>query len=280
MSNDKKQNFETDARKQERDAYLEKELHNHGLMLKGKAGGLIIETNAATPNDENNPYSKRGQEKKHREAMFRKMLDDIQQALNDRLRGVRKGISAAEKIKDLYKKGELDPDNAWHAILLDQAGLSMDDINSTNGQAIDDRIQDLVSEENEIEQDLKIINEIDGMTKDAITPEAEAKLNKLFEDNADNEDIYALGKAYKEGKTEMLADATGGDFSSDSGFDTEFSDFSTTEVSFAKTADTDGGIKAKSPKGEFNMASSGEKVVVADNGYKPEEINPEALAFS
>ncbi|MDN5215569.1 hypothetical protein QQ020_26060 [Fulvivirgaceae bacterium BMA12] len=151
MSDEEKSDSEKEARKQERESRVHDEGNKHGLMLKGKADGLIIKTNAAEGENFSDPDDPKAKKKKDRDAYDRILLDLIND-IEEGLKEVRSQIKATNKLKEFMKRNELDYDNPEHILLIHQAGLTEDYVKENGMQGLNDHFEELRAKEHEYRQ--------------------------------------------------------------------------------------------------------------------------------
>ena len=135
-----------------REKTQEREIHNHGLMLKGKADGLIIKTNAAEGKTDN-PSDPKNKEKKEKDAAFyRNLLKESADYWQAQMVKIDKQLKVGQKLRELYKDGELDFDNHEHIALMLEYGIAEGDLNTNGEKAFDKRNEELKKDRTEAEQ--------------------------------------------------------------------------------------------------------------------------------
>lgn len=243
----KNTDFEKEARQEEREKTLDQEQHKFGLMLKGKAHGLVIETNAAQGENPLNPNDPNSKKKKERdEAFYRKVLRDSMDYWRGQLNKIDAQLEAGKKLRDLYKKGKLDYDNPEHIALMNEYGITQEEIEAAGEGAFDDRDTELYEDRIEADNNYNLAAELEQKRAESPNDPKVSEEIDVYIDSFDEDESFYLGKVSAK------------DLNSNADHDTAFVPVEINFGSASKEIAPDDGIKFKSIKPEFNIAGSGD----------------------
>ena len=122
----------------------EETVHNYNVQgLDGGTGGAAEKTGAMSTSIDNTGSATDGADskKKNKKDDVYRLLRILEQIewLNERIAEIKEALNAVSQAKELYLSGELNFNNPDHAAILEEAGVSKEDIKQKGEQAFDDR---------------------------------------------------------------------------------------------------------------------------------------------
>ncbi|MEM8999826.1 MAG: hypothetical protein AAGB24_06140 [Bacteroidota bacterium] len=150
---DKTKDFEKETRKLEREKTSLKDLDEHQKQVNGKHHGMFIQKNSSVGENKSNPNSPENKKKKDWD-FYNRILKETLDYLKEQSAKIERAIKAGLKLRELYKKGELDYSNPEHITMMEEYGITREEIQASGESAFDKRDEELFNQK--VEFDRKI----------------------------------------------------------------------------------------------------------------------------
>ena len=159
----------------------------HKKTLKGTAEDAgVLKTNAEQGESINSDAREEKGKKDEKEIgriLAKQALDDFLKGVQERIAEIDRTIKAVNKLKELYKKGELDFDDPAHIVLMQEAGISQHAIENYGEDAFDERKEELKEEKQKLEEAQKWGQDVkEAYDQDPDNPEVQKQIIEGTED--------------------------------------------------------------------------------------------------